>query len=235
MIAVSTDYLTKVESTTQRWIPSATIDFSDFNLDNSIQPTVNDRDITSDDAQLSDGKEHPSYRWWYWDSFQWGDHLRSEASTLNEKGALSQSISDDNGDFFEYIGAISGLSAVAGLSAIASSAVTYPRFCITFSPRTVESLKAVFESELGQWATDFDIIVTDTSGTEHTTAVTGNTSFRYTVTITAVPNAVSVCVVVKSWSEANSKVKVMETFTSVQRAYSGSDIISFTVNEETES
>lgn len=233
MIAVSDVYKSKITQRVQRWIPSATVDFSDFNIDNSIAPSVYDPDRTSDEEQLSNGREISTYRWWNWDSFQWGDHLRSEEATSNEKGAMSNRLSFPDGSFPEFIGGMAGDSSVAGYTC-ASEMVSYPSFCITFSPRTVSSLKAVFESVLEQWAVDFDIVVTQSDGTETTFSVTENTTWRYTAGVSPILNAVGVCVIVKSWSKGDAKAKVLETFTSIQKAFSGDEIISFNVVEETE-
>lgn len=234
MIATSSEYQAAVISKTQRWIPSATVDFSDFNIDNSIQATVQNPTHTSDGDQLADGMELATYRWAYWDSFQWGDHFRSKEPSSNEKGAVSFQKSDDDGNFNESFGAIFGDYFPFGEYAPISDITTYPSFTLTFSPRAVNSIKAVFEGVLQQWGVDFDVLLVQSDGTVITYNIVGNSTYRYTSQITTVLQVVQYTVVVYSWSKANANAKMMETFTSIQKAYSNNEIISFSMLEETE-
>ena len=93
MIETSDEYKIAVQAKTQKWTPSVTIDYSDYNIDNSIDAFNNDPDRLSDDRQMADGIESPTFEWWTWNNFRWGQHMRSESSTNNEKGSLSYRIS----------------------------------------------------------------------------------------------------------------------------------------------
>jgi hypothetical protein len=233
MIATSAEYKTQVESPVTEWGITVKIDYSDYNIDNDIEAYQNSSDRTSDNAQMSDGIEFPTYRWMDWASFEWGQHLRSESVTENEKGGWTAKTSDPNtGEYPVYSGDFFGTS-FAG-STFPGKFVDYPRFVVSFLPRDVSELKVVFDSKLGQWAEDFDIEIYSADGLEYTDIVTGNSSYKYLSSIETVRLAQSVEVVVKKWSLPSAKAKVIEMFTSVSETYDSDDIEGISILEESQ-
>jgi len=233
VIATSPEYKTKVLERSQTWLPSVTVDFSDFNLDNSITSSVWQPDNTNDGDQMANGRELATYRWWYWDSFQWGDHLRETSTSDKEKSAVSVQRSFHDSTFRQYSGKPSGYSPMAGFTC-ASLPIDYPTFILSFSPRSIVALKTAFEFQLQQWGVDFDYILTESDGTEHTYSVTGWSSWRREVEITPVGDVVLMAIRITKWSVANAQAKVMELYTSIQRVFAGDDLLSFSVQEEVE-
>ena len=236
MITVSDDYKAQIIKPVRRFTVKGSIDYSDYNIDNSITTTINKPDRLSLGDQMADGIEEPVYKFWSWGNFEWGQHLRDPESEL-EQGGLSFNLCDINNNFSVYMpqgfGDPNGGFGVTGFIVYQN----YPSFRINFVERTVTSLKAVFDSKLNEYAVDFDVnIYTDDYDVpDHTENITGNTSYRWTKDITAVLLSTAIEIVVKKWSHNLSKAKVIEIFTSLQLKYDASNIKSITVIEETES
>lgn len=235
MIATSAAYKAAVLKNIQFFSIRVEIDYSDYNIDNSITTTVDPADSTSDGDQMADGIETPSFEFFEWGTATWGRHLRSTAHTANEKGALSAHNCESDGSFMTNGAPFAGYTW-AGYT-FASELRNYPSFRINFASRTVSALKAVFDNKLNEYATEFDVnLYTDDYETpEHTENVTGNTSYRWTATITAVENVTAVEIVVKEWNTPGVKAKILEAFTAYQEKYSISKIDSLNIYEETES
>lgn len=233
MIDTSAAYKTQVEENRAEWKARAIVDYTDFNLDNSIVASVNNDDRLSDKEQLFDGKEEPTFKWFTWEQFSFGEnfHLRSESSTSFEKGGLSERLSDPNdNEFKQQTPKVFGYGSFG--FAPTGSYNDYPTFSTNFSARTVQNLKAVFDSKLQEYAEEFDVKVIHASGV-HTEVVTGNTTFKWTkVLSSAILNATEVKVIVKKWNFPNSKAKVMEMFTSIQVTYDDDDIYELSILEE---
>ncbi len=232
MITTSAEYKQQVVSKVQNWSSEVVIDYTDYNLDNTIVTSENNPDVTSDGIQLADGKESPTYEWISFANFKWGQHPRSEEHTNNEKGALSSIISNVNDkEFKQYSGTGFGHKGFGyfGFSVIRD----YPRFIVSFVARTVSSLKVVFDDKKLEWAEEFDINVYVGATIDTNINVTNNTSYIYTETLgTAILLATSIEIVVKKWNIANSKARVMETFTSISETYINSDIIQLSIHED---
>lgn len=234
MIATSAEYKTQIQAKNQRFSGSATIDYSDYNIDNSIESVESDPDRTSDGAQLSDGIETPTYKWWDWAAFEWGQHLRSENPTENEKGALSGRSSDiNNGEFPVIPGLVSGFTAFSTLTVLSVFQLP-PSFAIQFLPRAVQSVKVVFDNKVNQYAVDFDINIYVAGIIDSTINITGNTSVKYEQSITPILLVSKVEIIVYTWSNPGSKAKVIESFTSLQESYSGAELMSISVYEESD-
>ena len=85
MILTSADYKTQVQNN-RFWHGKVQIDYTDYNIDNTITTSVSNPDILSDDSQMVDGVESPTFEWIDdWSTFAWSKRLRSQASTENEK------------------------------------------------------------------------------------------------------------------------------------------------------
>src|SRR6056297_2775688 len=136
MISTSEAYKTAVDSHRQEWKVRATIDYTDYNLDNSISAYVDEDNRVSDKAQLADGIEETTYKFFSgWAQFEWGQHFRSEESTSVEKGALSTNISNINKEFPTYKGRFVG-STFSYSKNFFRDYNDYPSFNVTFSART---------------------------------------------------------------------------------------------------
>lgn len=233
MIETTAEYQAQVTAPVTMWKPKLKIDYTDYNLDNSITTIVTDRDRTSDDAQMADGIESPTYRWQSWTNFEWGKYKRSETPTNNEKGALSNRLSDADNNF--NLRAASTFGHYCFGHKTFAPPVDYPKFSVTFSARTVNSIKVVFDDKLNEWAEDFDVNIYIGGTIDTTEVVTGNTTVRYTKTLSSpVILATEVEVVIKKWSIPGTKAKIMESFTSIQETYEGGDLFFLDVHEEAE-
>lgn len=236
MIAVSDEYKTAVTKSNRRWTAKAQIDFSDYNIDNSITSTINHPDRSSVGDQMADGVETPAYKFWTWSHFEWGQHLR-DPNAEDEQGGLSQYLSNSSNDFDNWApdGFGSPLSGFGNLGFAGFN--KYPSFRLNFAARTVVSLKVVFDDKLLEWAEEFDVnVYTDDYDTpEHTENITGNTSYKWETTIAAIFLVTGIEVVVKKWNKPDSKAKIMELFTSLQIKYSADMIKGISLIEETES
>lgn len=238
MIETSQAYKDQVQEAITTWYPSGIMDYTDFNIDNSITTTVNSEDNLSDPQQMSDGIETPSYEFMNsWEHYDWDQHLRSEESTNNEKGALSQRISEDDNTFPVFSGIGFGSEYGPGEYSGPSEFIDYPKFRINFSPRTITALKAIFDDKRNQYAVDFDInVYTDDYETpEHTENITGNTSYRWETVIAEILLATAVEIVIKEWSHSKSKAIIIEAFTSFSESYDETELLEFNVFEESES
>lgn len=235
MITVSDAYKAAVLKNFQEFSIRVEIDYSDYNIDNSITTTVDPADITSDGSQMADGIETPSFEYIEWNTWEWGRHMRSQSATTNEKGALSAHNSESDGSFATHPGPFFN-DTWAGYT-FAAETRNYPSFRINFSSRTVTDIKAVFDNKLNEYATIFDVNVytNDYETPEHTENVTGNTSYRWTTSITAVEGATAVEIVVKEWNTAGVKAKVIESFTAYQEKYGIEKIDALSIYEEMDS
>jgi len=237
MIATSAAYKTAVDAHRHHWTFRATIDYTDYNLDGSIATSVDESDRLSDDAQLSDSIERTTWKFFpSWERFAFGNgyRFRSDSSTRNEKGALSYQLSDGANEFHTYGGFLAGY-AVASDETVFTETTQYPRFTVSFAPRTVRSLLVAFDQKLGEWAVDFDVNIYAGSSLEASEVVTGNTTWRWSKDLASeVLVATRVDVIVKSWNYPWSKAKVVESFTSVREEYESDDIIALSFAEESE-
>jgi hypothetical protein len=236
MINTSTEYQNQIAKKEQKWKIKAQIDYSDFGIDNSIQAGQIYPDRQSDPSQLADGIESPTYIWWDWGNFSWDSHLRAEELTDNQKGALSQQLSYQDGTFRRFGGAIAGFSCATFTGSLSAVAPVnyYPTFSVTFSPRSVTSVKAVFDNKLNEWGVDFDIELIDSNGVvQHTSNVTGNTSVKYNEIISEETDIVESRLTIYEWNTPGTKAKVIETFTSYSQTYESDELFSTSIYEET--
>lgn len=229
MIETSAIYKEQVVQSQVDWKVSARIDYSDYNIDNSIVTYQNQPERASIIEQISNGILTPSFRYLGWGNWQWGNHLRSSTSDNFEQGGLSRKPSLADGTFQKTAGKPFG----GEFGEEFRGDVDYPKFSVTFLPRFVSQIRAYFDDKLQEWAVDFDVLVFDADGLQSTTSITGNTSVQFEQELLVpVLNATEVQVIVKKWSIPFEKAKLIESFTSVFEEYDSSQIESVEILEE---
>ena len=230
MITTSEYYDAHVDDRTTKWTPKLVIDYSDYNIDNTIVVTVDSPNAVSIDNQIADGIKTPSFKYWNWQDVEWGMHLY-DSNKKYEQGAISQQLSAADKTFSDGGGAIYG-AAVYG-SGIYSNAIRKPSFTVSFSERVINSLEVVFDDKLVHYAEEFDVNIYQGLVLAQTVNVTGNMGTLWSETLsTSLSDVTSLELVINKWSIVNSPVRVLEFYTSVQETYLGDEILSFSVNEE---
>jgi hypothetical protein len=218
-----------ITNKTHKWTGQVTIDFTDYNLDNSISAGAYEEDRLTDNSQMADGIETPAYRWFSYQNTAPGYHFRSASKTQKEKGALSKRLSQADGYFFNHAGFAFG----SFFSSPISCQYDYPAFDVCFSARTVSSIKVVFDDKLEEYAKSFKVRIYQGGTLAHTETVAGNTSYKFTKILSSdILLVTCVSVQVLEWSSILSKAKVIESFTSIQREYTNDEVIGIAINEE---
>lgn len=231
-IETTQGYKDNVHNNVTTWKGSVKIDFSDYNIDNSITVINNNPDRLTDDIQIANGVETPTFEWWSWNHFKWSQHLRSELSTSNEKGALGERLSSAGNLFNNRVPKIFG-GAVFSDKTIMSNFIPQFILIVQFLPRTITQLKVVFDSILQEYGVDFDFFVKNGITIVHTSNVTNNSSYVWQADITPVLGT-SIELVIKKWNKAFAKPKIIEMFTSLQQEYNQNDIVSIRTLEESD-
>jgi hypothetical protein len=223
-------YDSHISDKTQRWTPKLVIDYSDYNIDNTITATVDQPNDVSIDDQIADGIKEPSFKFWNWEDFEWGMHIY-DSNKNYEQGAISQQLSAEDRTFSESSGAFYG-AAFYG-AGFYSEIVQKPSFTVSFSERPVTSLEVVFDSLIVHYAEDFTIDLYEGSSVVYTETVTGNSGTLWNKTLdTSYDDITSMKVTIDKWNVKNSPARVLEFYTSVQETYYEDDIISFSISEE---
>mgnify|MGYP005840067419 CR=1 FL=1 len=230
MITTTDYYKDNITNKTTRWVPKVVIDYSDYNIDNTISTGLTYNRADSFPEQIADGIETPSYRYWSWPDFEWGCHLAG-VDTAFEHGGISQQISGADYTFPEVEGAFYG-EAFYG-DAIYSPAVIEPTYSVTFTERTVNSLRVVFDNQLNHYAEEFKVYIYQGDTLAYTETVTGNTGTVYTADLSpSYDDVTRLDLVIEKWNVAGAPARVLEFYTSVQETYNSEDILTFSVSEE---
>ena len=202
----------------QRYRVKAVIDWSNYNTDSDTLTTV----TTNDDRisfpkQISDGLTSPSYRYWSWGNFKWGEsHLMDEQEQRFQHGAISDQLSGSDGSF-----------------------TTPPTFKTEFSPRSIFGLSVSFDDKLLEYAPSFTIEARgEDAAIIKTVNVTNNSGVKWEMDLEGTGEQLtdieSLTLTINSWSRPNSKARVLEFFTGIQLEYTEREIIDLSVFEESD-
>jgi hypothetical protein len=240
MITVSPELKSEIQKLRGRRLQARVrIDYSDVNLDNTIQGTAGSTAENSYIEQVYNGKEDVSAKWASLDgSWIIGEYALAPATSAErdryEIGWWSNRLTNGNAEYIETTGRLYGDGRLYGED-IYGELSTFEELVITFTPRTISDIKISFDNARMEWGVDFDVVLFNAAGTElYRQVVTSNTSIKYEVTIPEQNLVSSMVLLVKKWSHAGRQAKVAEFYTSVSELYTGDDIINIDVIENRE-
>jgi len=226
-------YQDNVTNRVTKWIPRVVIDYSDYNIDNTISVSNTFDGEGSFPDQIADGIKTPTFKYFTWADFEWGCHLMGDDDQY-EHGAISQQISGADKTFPENKPAFYGTTFYSTEpSSLLSVYIPKPTFSVTFSERTVNSLEVIFDDKLVQYAEEFDVQIYQGDTLASTENVTGNTGTTWRKTLSSsIDDVTRLDLIINKWSVAETWARVVEFYTSVQETYDSGDILSFSVSEE---
>lgn len=217
MYPVTQDFLDKMKADRRQVIAKAVIDYTDPNMDQSIEPSANEEANVSYPMQTADSVETPGKKWASLDGScipgdDWwpapGDPKRGQM------GWWGSTLAGEGGAF----------------------SAPYPTLTITHLPRPARTLKVVGDDMRQEYPVDFDILLYAQDNTLlKTVTVTGNTEVKWSQPLAPwVLDVAKQELVVKKWSHAGRQVKILEFFTSIQETYLSGDLVSLKLLEERE-
>lgn len=233
MIATSDYYKAHILDKVNKWKAKIVIDFSDYNIDNTIAVSNTFDAEGSFPEQIADGIKTPSYKYFSWANFEWGCHLMG-TDTNYEHGAISSQISGADKTFPENKPAFYGTTFYGTEpSSLYSTFTPKPIFSVTFLERQITDLEVVFDDKLNEFAEEFDVRIYQGTTLASTEVVTGNTGTTWTKTLSsAIDDVTRMDLVINKWSLAGTWARVLEFYTSLQKTYLEDDILSMSIVEE---
>lgn len=215
MITTSQQFKDEMRAPIRKVYGKIQIDYSDPEIDQSINATSNDMNYTSYPMQIVNGKDTPNYNYLTLDdTWQLGDEKRlapgeSETEYI-QYGLWGEQLSNNNGGFN-----------------------TNPLIELIFVARPIRSLKLVGDSKKDEYPVDFEIRLYN-GGVVYTETVTNNNKVSWTKEIEQINEIEKVEIEIMRWNKPNRVIKIMEVFSSIQEIYEGEDIISINLIEERE-
>ncbi|HHV98608.1 MAG TPA: hypothetical protein GXX36_03385 [Clostridiaceae bacterium] len=192
------------------------IDYSDPELDQSIEITTSDNARISYPKQVADGVENVIGKIASLDgSWELGEYILAPTTELEgQMGWWGTQLSNSNGNFSS----------------------PYPTLIATFISRPIWQLKVVGDNQRGEYPVNFTIRLYDASNNlKYTETVNGNTKVRWTKALNpTITDVAKMVLTITKWSHAGRQAKIAEFITSIQETYEGEDIISINLIEEKE-
>lgn len=237
MIQVSPELKAEIQKLRGRKLDARVrIDYSDVNLDNTIQATSSGTQQYTYIDQSYNGKEDVSAKWasldgtWVLGEYALGPVTRAEQERY-EVGWWADRRANYAGEYIETTGRLYG-ERLYGEN-------TYGEFAepaylkITFTERTISDLRISFDNARMEYAVDFDVEFRDIDrNILYTETITGNSGVKYVGTIPAQNLVACMTLIIRKWSAPQLQAKVAEFYTSVSELYNGDDIIGIDVIEE---
>ena len=215
MITTSQQFKDEMRAPIRKVYGKIQIDYSDPEIDQSINVTSNDMNYTSYPMQIVNGKDTPNYNYLTLDdTWNLGDEKslapgESETEYI-QYGLWGEQLSNNNGGFN-----------------------TNPLIELIFVARPIRSLKLVGDSKKDEYPVDFEIRLYN-GGVVYTETVTNNNKVSWTKEIEQINEIEKVEIEIMRWNKPNRVIKIMEVFSSIQEIYEGEDIISINLIEERE-
>jgi len=192
------------------------IDYSDPELDQSIDIFVNEMANISFPNQVADGVENVIGKIASLDgSWELGEYILAPTTELEgQMGWWGKQLSNSNGDF----------------------TAPYPTLTATFISRPIWQLKVVGDNQRGEYPVNFNIkLYNESNSLLYTETVTNNILISWNKKLdTEITGVTKMILEITKWSHPNRQVKITEFFTSIQETYEGTDIISINLLEERE-
>ncbi|MBA4274027.1 MAG: hypothetical protein C0436_00075 [Alphaproteobacteria bacterium] len=215
------------------------IDYSDVNLDNTIQGTASSTAENTYITQTYNEKEDVSFKFasldgsWVLGEYALAPVTRSEQERL-EIGWWSAKQTNANADYPYTTGRLYGDGRLYGENVYGELA-TPEELKITFTKRTISEINISFDNARMEYAVDFDVVLYNIDGIElYRKSVIGNGGVKYNASIPAQSLVASLSLFIYTWSHAGRQAKVAEFYTSVFELYNGDDILSIDVIENRE-
>ncbi len=217
MITTSQQFKDEMRAPIRKVYGKIQIDYSDPEIDQSINVTSNDMNYTSYPMQIVNGKDTPNYNYLTLDdTWNLGDEKslapgESETEYI-QYGLWGEQLSNNNGGF-----------------------AVNPVIELVFVARPIRSLKLVGDSKKDEYPMDFEIrLFNEFNETVYVETVANNDEVQWGKEIEQINEITKMEIEVIKWSKANKVMKIMEIFSSIQEIYEGEDIISINLIEERE-
>jgi hypothetical protein len=237
MIQVSPELKAEIQKLRGRKLEARVrIDYSDVNLDNTIQATSSGTQEYTYIDQSYNGKEDVSLKWasldgtWVIGEYALGPVTRAEQERY-EVGWWADRLANYQGDYPTTDSVLYG-ERLYGESTYGE--FTYPVYLkITFTERTISDLRISFDNARMEYAVDFDVEFADIDGNIlYTAVINGNTGVKYVGTIPTQNLVACMTLIIRKWSAPQLQAKVAEFYTSVSELYNGDDIVGLDIIEE---
>lgn len=196
------------------------IDYTDPELDQSVEVLTHDNNYTSYPNQIVNGKDNASFKYICLDgSWKLGDKTSCLAPTKRE-------VEDRGYQFGLWGGLISNPYGVFDED--------IPIIDIEFIARPFTSLKLVGDSKRGEYPKYFEIRLFKQNGELAHLEEVFNDSVYWEKEIETVTDIVKMQIKIEQWSKPFTVVKINEVFSSIRETYEGEDIMSINLIEEKE-
>lgn len=219
MFDVSNEFNREIKAIQRRVFAKLQIDYTDPQLDQSVNFTASENNHTSYLQQLADGKSNPSHKYLSLGTWILGDKSQGLAPGASEDelfysqmGYWGEQLSNPDGTF------------------------TNPLIItVQFLPRPIRGLKLVGDSAWGEYPVDFTYELFDKLGvSQYKLNMVANSVIDFNLPITPINEISKMVITITKWSKSGSVAKLLEIFTSIQEVYEGEDIISINILEERE-
>lgn len=216
MIKTSQDFQDQMRAPIRDVYAKIQIDYSDPELDQSIEIFTNEMANISYPNQVADGVESTIDKIASLDgSWILGEYRLAPMTELEgQMGWWGEQLADANNYFIE----------------------PYPTINATFIHRPIRELKVVGDDKRCEYPVDFEINLYDELDTlKHTETITNNDKVKWRKVLN--PNITGITrieLVIKKWSNPSRQAKITEFFTSIQETYIENDIMSMDFLEERE-
>jgi len=196
-----------------------TIDYTNWEIDQSIQIDASEQTNVSYPRQVADGVLETTHKWASLDGSWTLDgsyHLAPEPEDLSryQFGWWGQQLAGVDGAF----------------------AAPYPRLIITHLPRPIHFLRVVGNTAREEWPVDFRVDLYAENGTLlRSEVVTGNSSVDWLLVLPVpVLDVARQELTITRWSHPGRQAKIIEFFTSIQETYYRGDVVEVRMIEERE-
>ena len=220
MLPVTTDFLNKMVAPFRKVYGKLIIDYTDPEIDQSVDVAVNEEARVSYPKQVANGVAEPKHKWFSFDGSAVLDGTyrlmpsTEVASFTREVGWWGESLAGAGGSFSS----------------------PYPTLTATHIARPVQSLLVVGDSKRQEYPVDFTIKLYDSTDTLlHTETVTANSQVTWSEALVApVLNVTKQVLEITKWSHESRQVKIVEIFTSISEEYELGDFGFIDLLEERE-
>lgn len=219
MYPVTKDFMERMKADRRQVDVRVTIDYTNWEIDQSIQIDASEQTNVSYPRQVADGGLETTHKWASLDGSWTLDgsyHLAPEPEHLSryQFGWWGVQLAGEDGAFTPL----------------------YPRLIVTHLPRPVHFLRVVGDTAREEWPVDFRVDLYAENGTLlRSEMITGNTSIDWLLLLqTPVLDVVKQELTIFRWSHPGRQAKIIEFFTSIQETYFRGDVVEVQLIEERE-
>lgn len=219
MYTVTQDFMDAMKAHKRKVDAKLIIDFTDAEIDQSLQASASERANVSYPQQTADGVQAASHKW------------ASLDGTWKLDGTYHLAPKPEDLARFQFGWWGKQLASTGG-----ALATPYPALTITHIPRPIHTLQLVGDSVRQEWPVDFSVQLYGPDDTLlHTETVTGNSSIQWAKTLSApVLDVARQVLTITRWSHEGRQAKILEFFTSIQETYYSGDVVEISLLEERE-